>query len=91
MSWGGKQQRYCPNCGKLLYDVGMSMDHVKSMMCGNECRDAWEIKYANMILGNNAPEPWQLLHKHMGCTHPPGCVRCNWCGFIERRKSENPV
>lgn len=22
-----------------------------------------------------------LIHKTIGCTHPPGCVRCNWCGF----------
>lgn len=49
----GKQHYHCPNCGKALYGV-ILMDHVKSLMCGKECRDEWELKYARMILRHDA-------------------------------------
>jgi hypothetical protein len=52
---GGKQYRHCPNCGKLLYDAGLTMGHVKSLMCSNGCREEWELKYARMILGKDEP------------------------------------
>jgi len=52
----GKQHRYCPNCGKHLYDDRISITHVLSMMCDDACRKAWELKYAGMVLGKDAPE-----------------------------------
>jgi hypothetical protein len=52
----GEQHRFCPNCGKALYDTRLTMDHVKSMMCGDACREDWEMKYARMILGKSAEE-----------------------------------
>lgn len=52
----GKQNRYCPNCGKHLYDTNLNMTHVKSMMCSAECRQEWEMKHACCILGKEAPE-----------------------------------
>lgn len=51
----GKQHRYCPNCGKHLYDNMLSM-HVSSMLCSKECRKEWELKYARAILGKSANE-----------------------------------
>jgi hypothetical protein len=51
----GKQHRHCPNCGVPLYDAALSMNHVKSLMCGRECREQWELKYAAMILRKDAP------------------------------------
>lgn len=50
------QTRYCPNCGILLCDVSLTMNHVQSLMCNAECRKAWEIKYARMILGKKETE-----------------------------------
>lgn len=50
----GKQNRYCPNCGKHVYDSNLTMDHVQSMMCSDECRRQWEFKYAALILGKSA-------------------------------------
>lgn len=52
----GKQHRHCPNCGKPLYDDRLDMKHVMSMMCSDKCRVEWELKYARMILRQNAPE-----------------------------------
>ena len=51
----GNQHRHCPNCGKALYDNALSMNHVKSLMCGKECRHEWELKYARMLLRQDAP------------------------------------
>ena len=56
MTGGGKQHRYCPNCGVHLYDNNLSMNHVKSLMCSDKCRNEWELKYAGMILRKDAPE-----------------------------------
>jgi hypothetical protein len=49
----GKQYRYCPNCGKRLYDSLISM-HAQSMLCSKECREEWELKYARAVLGKSA-------------------------------------
>ena len=54
MSLFGKQHRYCPNCGKHLYDDGLSNTHVKSLMCSLECIRQWEWKYTGKILGKDA-------------------------------------
>jgi hypothetical protein len=54
----GKQIRHCPNCGQKLYDSNVQMVNVQSLMCGKECRDEWEMKYARSILGKDgSPEP----------------------------------
>lgn len=55
MSFYGKQHRYCPNCGKHLYDDNVSVNHVRSMMCSDKCRDEWSYKYVGKILGKDAP------------------------------------
>jgi hypothetical protein len=52
----GKQTRYCPNCGRKLYDSNLEMTRVQSMMCSRECREEWELKYARSILGKNELE-----------------------------------
>jgi NADH pyrophosphatase NudC (nudix superfamily) len=49
----GKQCRFCPNCGQGMYDTALSMNHVQSMMCSDECRKEWELKYARMVLGKD--------------------------------------
>jgi FtsZ-binding cell division protein ZapB len=45
-----------------------------------------ELRRANEALRNrlNPPseaKPWQEMHEFFGCTHPPGCEYCSWCGF----------
>lgn len=50
----GKQYWHCPNCGVQLYGARLTMDHVKSLMCSQQCRDEWEYKYACMILRKDA-------------------------------------
>ena len=52
MIWG-KQNRYCPNCGKQLYDDRVGMNHVLSLMCGIACIKDWQTKYARKILGKD--------------------------------------
>jgi hypothetical protein len=52
----GKQHRYCPNCGKHIYDAGLSMKHVQAMQCSDKCREEWSLKYARMVVGQNAEE-----------------------------------
>jgi len=52
----GKQNRYCPNCGKHHYDSKISVSHVKSMCCDEKCRTEWEYKYARMVLGKDEAE-----------------------------------
>jgi len=52
----GKQYRFCPNCGKSIYDTGVTTSHVLSMMCSTECRAEWNTKYAAMILGIDAEQ-----------------------------------
>lgn len=47
----GKHVRYCPNCGKMLYDHNLSMNHILSQMCSKDCRTIWDVKYAKSILG----------------------------------------
>lgn len=49
----GRQFRYCPNCGKQLYDAVIEMNHVQSMMCSKQCREEWEMKYTRSILGKD--------------------------------------
>jgi len=52
----GKQTRFCPNCGKQLYDSKVEVNHVQSMMCSKQCMAEWEIKYARCILGKDGNE-----------------------------------
>ena len=56
MRQAGKQNRYCPNCGKHLYDSNVSMNGVQPLMCNKECRDKWEMKYTRSILGKSDEE-----------------------------------
>lgn len=52
----GKQYFHCPNCGEKQYSNHLSNTHVKSLMCSDECRKEWELKYARMILGGDADD-----------------------------------
>ena len=52
MIWG-KQDRYCPNCGKHHYDERLTDKHVLFMCCDEKCRNEWEMKYTRMILGKD--------------------------------------
>jgi hypothetical protein len=61
MRWG-KQHRYCPNCGRHRYDDKISVSHVKSMCCGPACRAEWEMKYARMVLHQDADPNAPLAH-----------------------------
>ena len=53
----GKQNRYCPNCGKHMYDekVGV-VSRIPGLMCNKECRDEWEMKETRSIMGKSAEE-----------------------------------
>ncbi len=35
-------------------DAVLNMSHVMSMLCSEECRREWSIKYARMVLGKPA-------------------------------------
>jgi hypothetical protein len=50
----GKQHRHCPNCGKAMHDDCLHLNRVLPLMCNDECRREWELKYARMILGKSA-------------------------------------
>jgi hypothetical protein len=50
----GNQHRYCPNCGKPLYDDCITMNRVALLMCDDDCRQEWELKFARTILGRSA-------------------------------------
>ncbi len=54
MALFGNQHRYCPNCGKHLYDNNIQMNHVMSLLCSSECREFWNSKYARCLLGQSA-------------------------------------
>jgi hypothetical protein len=51
----GRQYRFCPNCGKPLFDERITVGHVTSLMCSDRCRDEWKIKYSQMLLGQDGP------------------------------------
>jgi hypothetical protein len=53
----GKQTHYCPNCGTTLYDSNLSMNHILSMCCSDECRTEWNLKYSRFIIGKDGSEP----------------------------------
>jgi hypothetical protein len=50
----GNQHRYCPNCGRAMYDDCITMDRVQPLMCSHDCRQEWELKFARTILGRSA-------------------------------------
>lgn len=60
----GKQHRYCPNCGRHIYDGKVSTTHVQSLMCSDECRNEWSYKYAAMVLGKDADPNWEPTKEH---------------------------
>lgn len=55
MALFGKQHRYCPNCGKRLYDTNTGLNAVMPLMCSKECREEYQLKYARSILGQDTP------------------------------------
>jgi predicted nucleic acid-binding Zn ribbon protein len=50
----GKQHRHCPNCGRAIYDDCITLDRVLPLMCNDDCRQEWQLKYARMILGKES-------------------------------------
>ena len=47
-----KPQHYkCPNCGADKFDSFINMNHVLSLMCSDECRKEFNLKYSSMIVG----------------------------------------
>jgi len=48
------QPYFCANCGAPKMDAVLNMSHVMSMLCSEECRREWSIKYARMVLGKPA-------------------------------------
>jgi hypothetical protein len=62
----GKQYRFCPNCGRKIYDGGVNTSHVLSLMCSTECRGAWQTKYAATILGVSADLEQELDEMFIG-------------------------
>lgn len=69
----GKQEYYCANCGGKQCDTKLSCNHVKSMLCSDECRAEYELKYARMILGKDG------LHdpcRHDRLTADGQCQKC---------------
>jgi len=49
----GKQYYFCPNCGDCFYDTKVTSQYVSPLLCSDECRKEWEIKYARSILGKD--------------------------------------
>jgi hypothetical protein len=53
MNWG-RQTWYCPNCGTKHFDERlMNTTRGQAANCSQECARAWEVKYANLILGRD--------------------------------------
>lgn len=45
----------------------------------SEAAQAVEEAYHSWLLSEYSPEPAETDRE---CVHPPGCTRCNWCGFL---------
>lgn len=81
--WSSLRSEVSPSCLTL---IEMAWDAAACDERDRLAAEVAELRRANEALRNrlNPPseaKPWQEMHEFFGCTHPPGCEYCSWCGF----------